>query len=175
MQHWFISPSRLHASPTSIVELKISGQPEMTKKKSQGVMTKLALGTSFSPMPNPVASALTETVCRPTSITTLKLISYNTMSLIQNLILLSSEILTLSYYPVFIHKSVTLSWDPVSALAQIHLQCLSKSFAILVRLLLSSVFNRCIKRKLERLDPLKGSLPDLSMWKAFLLYGVTVL
>lgn len=71
-------------------------------------MTKLALGTSFSPMPNPVASALTETVCRPTSITTFKLISYNTMLLIQNLILLSSEILTRSYYPVFIHKPVTL-------------------------------------------------------------------
>lgn len=54
------------------------------QKQKQGALTKPALGTFLSPMPNPHS---TDTVCQPIAITTLKLISCNTVLLIQNLIL----------------------------------------------------------------------------------------
>lgn len=149
----------------------------MTKRKSQGAMTKPALGTSVSLMPSPPASALADAVFQPTCITTLKFMSHNTVLLIQNLIHNSlikwnSDPLLLScIYPWASYAVMRPSFSTGSNPSSVALE----SFAILVRSVLSWVFNHCIKCKLERQDPVKRSLPNLSVWKAVLLNGVIVL
>lgn len=136
-------------------------------------MTKPPVGTCFHPMPNPTSLALT--VCQCTSITALKLVRYNTLLIIWNLIPGSLIKQNPEPWLLFIHKSATMSLRPSSSTGSYSAAVALQVFSMLVRSLLSWVFNCHIKHELERLDLVKRSLPDLSMWKAFLPCGVMVL